>query len=366
VFAGQDEDAGRHDLQVVEGEAAVPEHGGRHLREDAALHLPVAEADELLRRVLGVADVGQDRERRDADEHRHGETAHERQRRRGVPALGLAEGRDAVGDRLDAGQGRAAGREGPQRQEGEREPGQAGVLLLGQHLVVGALGPRRVTGGRLEQPVDDHRADAQHEPVRGHGEGPARLLDAAQVHRRQERDAQQGQRDAVVGQPLEGTDDVVDPGRDRHGDRQHVVDEQCAGHDAAAAAAQVHRRDLVVAATRRVGPHQLAVGQDDDRQQQDDAGGQVRGEVEVGQPTEREHDEQLLRGVRDARQRVAREDRQGEVLGQLLLAGAVAAQRASEDDPLDDDVGPRHVPGAYGAHPGRALLHAGRTPRSRV
>jgi hypothetical protein len=355
---GQEQDADGHHLHVVEGQAAAAEHGGGHLREDAALHLVLAELDELTRRVVGVPDVGDHRERGDAREHREGDAAHERQRRGGVAPLGAAEGRDAVGDRLDPGQGGAPGGERAQREEDQGRTGEVPVPLLGHDRVVGALGPRRLAGQRLEQAVRDHRADAQDEPVRRDGERPARLPDAAQVHRRQERDEQQRQRDPVVGQALEGADDVFDAGRHRHRDGEHVVDEQGARHDPAAALAEVGRRDLVVAAAAGVGAHELPVGQDDRGQHHDHARGEVGRQVEVGQAAERQDDEQLLRGVGDARQRVAREDRQGEVLAELLLALPVAAQRSAEHEPLDDVAGPTHVRRGYGGGrpgPGRRV-----------
>ena len=69
---------------------------------------------------VDVAQVGQVGQGDDADQHRDRDGAHQQQRGRGVLALGLLEGRHAVADRLDTGQRRAAGGEGPQDQEARR------------------------------------------------------------------------------------------------------------------------------------------------------------------------------------------------------------------------------------------------------
>ena len=50
--------------------------------------------------------------------------------------------------------------------------------------------------------------------------------------------------------------------RDRHGDGEHVVDQQRAGHGQAGGRAEVDGGDLVVAAAGRVGVHVLPVGRD--------------------------------------------------------------------------------------------------------
>ena len=60
----------------------------------------------------------------DAQQHRDRDGAEQQQRGRGVRALRLAERRHAVGDRLDAGQRRTAGRERPRQQEHQGQTGQ--------------------------------------------------------------------------------------------------------------------------------------------------------------------------------------------------------------------------------------------------
>ena len=118
------------------------------------------------------------------------------------------------------------------------------------------------------QPPDDHRPDADHERVDRDGEGRARLADPAQVHGREQHDRADRERHLVLGDERHERPDVGRRRRDRHRDRQRVVDEQRAGHGEPRAAAEVDRRDLVVAAARRVGVHVLPVA-GDHREQHD-------------------------------------------------------------------------------------------------
>ena len=112
----------------------------------------------------------------DAHEHQGGDPAQEQQCRGGVAGLGALEAGDAVGDRLHAGQGRAARGEGPQDQEAS---GQAGQPLLpggvGDDVETGGLGLSESPGEFLNEAGDGHDADDAHVQVGGDGEGPARL-----------------------------------------------------------------------------------------------------------------------------------------------------------------------------------------------
>jgi hypothetical protein len=62
--------------------------------------------------------------------------------------------------------------------------------------------------------------------------------------------------------------------------------------------AQVRRRDLVVAAAAGIGVHVLPVRRDHDRDEERDPGGGVPGEVQHRQPAGRQHQQDLLGGVR--------------------------------------------------------------------
>ena len=95
-------------------------------------------------------------------------------------------------------------------------------------------------------------------------------------------------------------------------------------------------RHLVVAAAGRVGTHQLPVGRDDRGHQHDDRGRHPRRQVQVGRAADRQHEQDLLRRVGDARQRVAGEDRQRQAFGQQRVPGPIRAHRAADDQSLED------------------------------
>ena len=129
-------------------------------------------------------------------------------------------------------------------------------------------------------------------------------------------------------------DDVVDAGGDRHGDRHDVVDEQRRGDDEPGLLAEVLAGDLVVAAARRVGLDQLAVREHDDEQQHDDRERDPRPEGEEPEPADQQDHQQLLRRVRHRGERVAREDRQREVLGEQLPLELVGGERIADQPVL--------------------------------
>src|SRR5438093_1486811 len=70
-------------------------------------------------RVLGDVHLRDERERGDADEHRDRQCAHDHERLLRVLRLRLLECRDAVRNRLNAGERRTSGRERAQREEAE-------------------------------------------------------------------------------------------------------------------------------------------------------------------------------------------------------------------------------------------------------
>ena len=93
--------------------------------------------------------------------------------------------------------------------------------------------------------IMSRRAD---EDVGRDRERRARLAHAAEVHDHEEDDEADGDLDPPGVERRDRRDDVVDAGGDRHGDREHVVDEQGGGDDDARDLAEVLARDLVVAA----------------------------------------------------------------------------------------------------------------------
>ena len=270
-----------------------------------------------------------------AHHHRDGDQGEQEERGGRVAALGLAEGRHAVADGLDAGEGRTARGERPRQQEHQPDLGQGLVparLRLDDEL--GALGVGQVAREQPEQPVGAHAEDREHEEVGRHGEEPAGLAHPAEVHRGQDDHGDHGHRRLVPDQPVDGAGGVLRGRGDRHGDGEDVVDEERARHGDAGVAAQVDRRHLVVAATRGVGVHGLAIAGDDrEHHERDDEADLPRPDVGRG-AGHGEHDEDLVRRVRHRRQRVAGEDRESDPLRQQGLPQLAAAELAAQQDPL--------------------------------
>ena len=105
------------------------------------------------------------------------------------------EGGHAVGDRLDAGQRRAAGAERPQHDEERQRTGARELRRFGRRLV-----HREAIDRVAHEPDRDQHEDADQEEVGRHGEDAAGLADAAQVEHRHQDDEADAERDAVVVQ----------------------------------------------------------------------------------------------------------------------------------------------------------------------
>ena len=131
----------------------------------------------------------------------------------------------AVGDRLDAGEGGAAGREGAQDEEHRQQP--AGVRGLAQRgsCALSAVIPS--PNADLGEADGQHRVDREHEPVGGDRERASGLLDAAKVDRRRAATTKPSDSATACG-ASDGTALVIaaTPADHRHGDGEHVVDQQ--------------------------------------------------------------------------------------------------------------------------------------------
>jgi len=270
------------------------------------------------------------RDRHEAREEHDRDRAHDHESALRVLDLGATEGLHAVRDRLDAREGGASAREGAQEQQHEGRL--AEVVHL--HVELRALGDGRIAEGCAHKGRHDHDGDARDEEVGREGEGLARLAHAAQVDRREQDDEPHRELDAPRVERRERRDDVVHARGDRHRDGHDVVHEQGGRDDEPRLLAEVLRRDLVVAAARGIGLDELAVGEHDDREQHDDGEcdpGPVRDEAEAA--AEQDEDE-LLRRIRDRRERVAREDRQRQMLGEQLPFELLGRQRIADEPVL--------------------------------
>ena len=173
-----------------------------------------------------------------------------------------------------------------------------------------ALDLRQVSGQAEQQPVERHPHDADHEAVGRDREQRPRLADAAQVHRHQHHDEHRRDDRLVAGEGRDRGRGVLDARRDRHRHGQHVVDEQRGTDRDAGGLAEVDGRDLVVATAARVGVHVLAVRRDDGQHHDRDRDADLPRPDVGGGAGQRQHDEDLVGGVGDRRERVAGEDRE--------------------------------------------------------
>ncbi len=146
----------------------------------------------------------------DAHHHRDRDQSEQQQRGGGVTALRAAEGRNAVRDRLDTGQGRAARGEGARQEEHQRDLAEWSVPALGRlDLQACALGVGQVTGEQLQQPEEAHAEDGDHEQVGGDGEERAGLAYAAQVERGQHGDGDHRDRRLMTDQARDRTGGIL-------------------------------------------------------------------------------------------------------------------------------------------------------------
>jgi hypothetical protein len=167
------------------------------------------------------------------------------------------------------------------------------------HAPTGAFGRRGGPKYGSAQPNDDHHDDADDEGVGRYCERTAGLAYATQVQRGQHRYEADVDWYAIEVEFRHGRDDVVDAGGDRDGDGHDVVDEQRCGNDQARRRAQVLRRHLIGTATGRIGAHDLAVRNHDDREQDHHREPHPRRQVQVRQAAESQDEQDLLRGVGD-------------------------------------------------------------------
>jgi hypothetical protein len=98
-------------------------------------------------------------------------------------------------------------------------------------------------------------------------------------------------------------------GGDRHRDREYVVDQQRGGPEQARKRAEVLLGDDVRATARLVGADGLAIGDDDDREQQGDGHRDGPDLVRRRRRGCDEHDETRLCGVGDGGERIGCEHR---------------------------------------------------------
>ena len=174
------------------------------------------------------------------------------------------------------------------------------------------------------RPQTDQAGEHEDVEVRRQREDAARLLDAAQVRERDQRDRRETQQHAFVRQRMQRGDrrDRAHARAHRHRDGEDVVDEQRRARDHRRARAEVLAADDVRAAAARIREDRLAVRRDDDREQHRD---DDRDRNELREPegqarsADRDDEQDLLRRVRGRRDGVGGEDRERDRLDDALV-----------------------------------------------
>ena len=182
-----------------------------------------------------------------------------------------------------------------------------------------------------DQPDRDHQDDRAREQVGRHGEGPARLLEAAQVPEGHEQDHAHGDFQLVRAERRDGRGDRGRARRALHRYGHHVVDQQrhCAhlGHPRT----EVLPRHHVGAARPDVDHDDLAVGEQDQHHDQQDDQRHRQQQGERGQPHERhERDEDFLGAVGGGGDPVRRQHAERERVGQPLFPEVLVDQWRAE------------------------------------
>src|SRR4051812_34046577 len=167
---------------------------------------------------------------------------------------------DAVGNGFDTCQSRRAGRE---RAEENEEGDGAGTRRNGVR--------RRRNGARRERALADpdahHREVGEDEEVGRDREGDARLAYAPQVDDGDEDYGGDRKLDDPAAERGDGGGDREDPGGNRDGDREHVVDEESGRRNETRDSPEILFRDDIGTSARRVGSNGLTVGRDHDHEQ---------------------------------------------------------------------------------------------------
>ena len=182
--------------------------------------------------------------------------------------------------------------------------------------------------GRTQQ--DPHH---QEEEVRGCREDPPRFAHASEVAEREDHDEAERDRHPPRVEALEDRRQRRRPRGDGHRDGQDVVGEERHAGDLGRFHAEVVARDQVGAASLRIRPDRLPVGeqQDAEHEEERDRDGHDPGEDGDAESPCDEDAKDLLRCVGRGRQVVAREDGERGGFAESLVDQALRRERRSDD-----------------------------------
>jgi hypothetical protein len=263
--------------------------------------------------------------------------AHDDEGGAGVTPLGDSKRGDAVRDRLDAGDGGAARREGSQDDE-QRRPGEPAAPGVPDGHETGVV--QRLHGEVAEDHLADPDAEqgdhAADEEVGGQREHPARFPHASQVPERDEHDEEHRDRHRVRRQARHDGGQRRGAGRHGHGDGEDVVGQERHAGDLGGQQPEVVPRDDVGATRARVRLDRLTVREDQERQHDEQADRDRHDERKRGDPDVRDEvSEDLLGAVGDRRQVVGREHGERGRFPETLVGQRLGVERRAEQPVLD-------------------------------
>ena len=186
------------------------------------------------------------------------------------------------------------------------------------------------------QPRPDHDGEGDDEEIGRHREDAAGLADTTQVGEGDQRDEPHTEPHAVAVQPRHGRRQGGHARRHAHGDGQHVVDQERGGRDQPGRRPEIGARDDVGAAARGIRVDRLLVRHRDHDEEARDGERHRHSQMQRRGAGQHEHEENLLRGVGDRRERVGREDGQGDSLRQPLVARLRQRHRLADDPALQE------------------------------
>ena len=250
--------------------------------------------------VLGVHDAGVVGQGADAAEHRGQQQHHHGEHLAGVAPLHRPEGRHAVADRLDAGEGGAAGAERPHQQHRSDRHQVTALGFEGGSQQPGLL--LRANGGQAAAEEFDgsshqHHHHHPHEQIGGEAEQLGAGAHAPQVGHHHQQHRHQAEGNAVGVEAGEIGGEGSDAGGHAHGHGEHVVDREGGARHQAGDLAEVVLRDPVGAAAEGISLDRLPVAGGHDQHQADDQAGDRQGEAQGGAACHPQHQHDLLGGV---------------------------------------------------------------------
>jgi len=227
----------------------------------------------------------------------------------GIFGLGTSECRNAVRNHLHAGDRCAPCGEGAEYQKYGQTFQRRGRTAGVRDYSFGSLSPKNL-----------HRAGAQHEKqcangdIRGNGKDPARFTGSSEIDDHDQKDRQQSERDTIREQGREGRGERGNSSGRTHRHGEHVVDHEDGGSGQSGQLAKVGLGHGIGPASFWIFKNDLAVGDGEKRQQQDDHDAHGNGPGHGSGARYHQDQQDFFCGVRDRGKGIGGKDSEGKTL----------------------------------------------------